>query len=121
MKKPAECNHENVTTKDTVKFRFIGRDGPAADSLRTRVLDGRILIALDRYSFKFRFIEQAIVGWGHVNYGVIATGNHWICYAALCNSPTDAPTGPRHYVRTGCTPFITWSVGTCPHPTNGAV
>ena len=42
---------------------------------------------------KFRFIEQAIVGWGHVNYGVIATGNHWICYAALCNSPTDALMG----------------------------
>ena len=22
-----------------------------------------------------------------INYGVIATGNHWIYYAALCNSP----------------------------------
>ena len=60
------------------------------------------------------------VGWGHINYGVIATGNHWICYAALCNSPTDALTGPRHYVRTGCTPSVAWSVGTCPHPTVGA-
>ena len=67
----------------------ICRGGPAAGSLPTPVVDVRILIALDRYCVKFRFVGQAIVGWGHVNYGVIATGNHWICYAALCNSPTD--------------------------------
>jgi len=29
------------------KFRFIGRDGPAADSLRTLAVDVRILIVLD--------------------------------------------------------------------------
>ena len=46
-----------------------------------------------KQTVNFRFSEQTIVGWGHVNYGVIATGNHWICYAALCNSPTDALMG----------------------------
>ena len=83
----------------------------AFDKQTSKQSAAHIPIAPDQRYVKFRFIEQSIVGWGHVNYGVIATGNHWICYAALCNSPTDALTGPRHYVRTGCTPFITWSVG----------
>ena len=36
----------------------ICRGGPAADSLRTLVVDVRILIALDWYCGKFRFIGQ---------------------------------------------------------------
>jgi len=42
------------------KFRFIGRDGPAANSLPTQAINLRILIVLDRYVFKFRFRLSAL-------------------------------------------------------------
>ena len=39
-------------------FLFFCRVGPAANSLRTRVLNERILIVLESYCVKFRFIEE---------------------------------------------------------------
>ena len=43
--KKGGCPHPQSI--DTVQFRFGGRYGPAANSLRTPVLDVRILIVLD--------------------------------------------------------------------------
>ena len=37
-------------------LRFTGREGPAANSLPTPAVDTDILIVLDLYCFKFRFI-----------------------------------------------------------------
>ena len=43
--------------KVSVKFQFVGRDGPAANSSPTLAINARILIVLESYCGKFRFIE----------------------------------------------------------------